>query len=226
MSDQRERGAVYVVEDDDAVRRSLALLLRSEGHQVESFTSAEVFLDALEHLRPGCVISDIRMPGMDGLQLQDELARRRTNLPVIIVTGHGDVPMAVRAMKAGAVEFVEKPYEEQRILDAVDKALSYAESEWGRLQERSAAQARLDLLSPREREVLHGLVEGRPNKVIAHDIGISPRTVEIHRANMMAKLGARSLSEAIQMALNATSGARPALVSTVPAKPDGVAGQS
>jgi len=199
-------GCVYVVEDDDAVRRSLALLLRAEGHDVESFTSAEVFLEALERLRPGCIISDIRMPGMDGLQLQDELARRRIRLPMIVVTGHGDVPMAVRAMKAGAVEFVEKPYEEQRILDAVTRALSRAASEWHEQQEKAAAQARLDQLSPRELDVLRGLLDGRANKIIAHDLGISPRTVEIHRANMMTKLGVRSLAEAIQLALSVELG--------------------
>jgi two-component system response regulator FixJ len=168
---------VHIVDDDDAVRRSLAMLLASFGHASATYSSAETFLAVLDGLDAGCVIVDIRMPGMNGLALQQELARRDSHLPVVIVTGHGDVALAVHAMKAGAVDFIEKPYSEQELMRAVDTALV------------------------KLRDVLRLLVEGRPNKVIAHQLGISPRTVEIHRANVMDKLECRSLAEAVRIAL-------------------------
>jgi two-component system response regulator FixJ len=155
----------------------------------------------LDGLDAGCVIVDIRMPGMNGLALQQELARRDSHLPVVIVTGHGDVALAVHAMKAGAVDFIEKPYSEQELMRAVDTALVKLQDAREHEAAASSAMARLALLTPRERDVLRLLVEGRPNKVIAHQLGISPRTVEIHRANVMDKLECRSLAEAVRIAL-------------------------
>jgi two-component system response regulator FixJ len=192
---------VHIVDDDDAVRRSLALLLASYGHVPATYDSGETFLSALDGLRPGCVIVDIRMPGMDGLALQQELKRRDSGLPVVIVTGHGDVPLAVQAMKAGAVDFIEKPYSERDLMRAVNAALVRLQDARQHDAASSSAAARLALLTPRERDVLRLLVDGRPNKVIAHDLGISPRTVEIHRANVMDKLECRSLAEAVRIAL-------------------------
>jgi two-component system response regulator FixJ len=192
---------VHIVDDDDAVRRSLAMLLASFGHASATYSSAETFLAVLDGLDAGCVIVDIRMPGMNGLALQQELARRDSHLPVVIVTGHGDVALAVHAMKAGAVDFIEKPYSEQELMRAVDTALVKLQDAREHEAAASSAMARLALLTPRERDVLRLLVEGRPNKVIAHQLGISPRTVEIHRANVMDKLECRSLAEAVRIAL-------------------------
>lgn len=194
---------VHVVDDDTAVRRSLAMLLRSTGHQVETYGSAEALLQAAEaaELAQGCIVLDVRMPGMDGLLLMEELSRRGIRLPVVIVTGHGDIPLAVRAMRAGALDFVEKPYSEERILEAVGGALSSSrEADRQRLLSVQA-QAKVAALSPREREVLAALVEGKANKVIGFELGISPRTVEVHRANLMEKLGVRSLPEAVRIGL-------------------------
>jgi two-component system response regulator FixJ len=192
---------VHIVDDDDAVRSSLAMLLGSFGHASTMYRSAETFLADLDGLDAGCVIVDIQMPGMSGLALQQELARRDSHLPVVIVTGHGDVPLAVHAMKAGAVDFIEKPYSEQEVMRAVATALERLKG--ARAQEAAArsAAARLSLLSPREHDVLRRLLEGRPNKVIAHQLGISPRTVEIHRARIMDKLECRSLAEVVRIAL-------------------------
>ncbi len=194
---------VHVIDDDDAVRRSLALLLSSHGVLAEMHASAEALLERLDTLRPGCLIVDIRMPGMDGLALQAELTRRQCALPVVIVTGHADVGLAVRAMKAGAVDFIEKPYSEEDVLRAVNHALERLANTQQSTASAEAAQARIVNLTPRERDVLGRLVEGRPNKVIAHELGISPRTVEIHRANMMEKLACRSLAEAVRIAITA-----------------------
>jgi two-component system response regulator FixJ len=193
---------VHVVDDDEAVRRSLALLLGSFGLDAETYESAEAVLSHLDQLRPGCLVVDIRMPGMDGLELQAELTRRQCSLPVVVVTGHADVGLAVRAMKAGAVDFIEKPYSEDDLLHAVRSALQQIVDERQSTATAEAAQARIALLTPRERDVLGRLVEGRPNKVIAHELGISPRTVEIHRANLMEKLGCRSLAEAVRIAIS------------------------
>ena len=194
---------VHVVEDDEAVRRSVALLLASFGYESETYSSAEAFLEALEGLRPGCAVVDIRMPGMDGLALQEELQRRGATIPVIVVTGHGDVSLAVRAMKAGAVDFIEKPYTHADLSRAVSAAIARFEGDRQQHEATLAAEGRVTALTPRERDVLRLLVNGRPNKVIAHELGISPRTVEIHRANVMEKLGCRSLAEAVRLALSA-----------------------
>lgn len=195
---------VHVVDDDTAVRRSLAMLLRSAGHQVETYASAEALLQAAEAaggLAQGCIVLDVRMPGMDGLSLMEVLSRRDIRLPVVMVTGHGDVPLAVRAMRAGALDFVEKPYSEERILEAVGAALSSSREADRQRQLTVQAQAKVAALSPREREVLAALVEGKANKVIGYELGISPRTVEVHRANLMEKLGVRSLPEAVRIGL-------------------------
>lgn len=200
MPDDRH---VYIVDDDDGVRDSLSVLLEAIGHRVRTFGLAREFLDAAPTLPSGCLIADIRMPEMDGLELQSQLNERSLCFPMIVITGHGDVPLAVRAMKAGALDFIEKPFATPTILASVEAALSRLAS--GDHQDPAvlAAQAKLGLLSAREREVLEGLLAGLPNKTIAYDLAISPRTVEIHRARVMDKMGARSLSELIRLALAA-----------------------
>jgi two-component system, LuxR family, response regulator FixJ len=194
---------IYVVDDDDAVRDSLSALLVAIGHSVRTFGLAKEFLDAAPKLPVGCLIADIRMPEMDGLELQRALAERSLTFPTIMITGHGDVPLAVWAMKAGALDFIEKPFAAPAILASVEAALRRIEAAEPHDRVGTAASGKLDLLSPREREVLEGLLSGLPNKTIAYDLGISPRTVEIHRARVMDKMGARSLSELIRLALAA-----------------------
>jgi two-component system response regulator FixJ len=194
---------IYVVDDDEAVRDSLSLLLETAGFTVKVFAAATEFLDVVDALAPGCLIADVRMPEMDGLELQARLVERQAKLPMIVITGHGDVPMAVRAMRAGAVDFVEKPFAEETILASVRQALTRLAPAPPRDELAELAAARLEHLSPREREVLEGLVTGLPNKSIAYDLSISPRTVEIHRARVMDKMQARSLSELIRLALAA-----------------------
>jgi two-component system, LuxR family, response regulator FixJ len=194
---------VYIVDDDDAVRDSLSVLLEACGHRVQSFELAQAFLDAAAALPLGCLIADIRMPEMDGLELQRHLNERSLHFPMIVITGHGDVTLAVRAMKAGALDFIEKPFATPTILASVEAALARLEAADQSDPAALAAQAKLELLSPREREVLDGLFAGLPNKTIAYDLAISPRTVEIHRARVMDKMGARSLSALIRLALAA-----------------------
>ena len=204
---------VHVVDNDDAMRRSLALLLRAAGYAAEAHASAEALLAALDRpdapaataAQPACAVVDVLMPGgMDGVALQSELARRGAGLPVVVVTGHADVPLAVRAMRAGAVDFVEKPYPKERILAAVAEAHEAAvAAKRDRGAMTTAAVARVAVLTPRERTVLRALVSGQPNKVIAHELGISPRTVEAHRAAVMEKLDVRSLAEAVRLAMAA-----------------------
>lgn len=198
---------VYVVDDDDAVRDSLSLLLEARGHRVRGFGLAQEFLDVAAELPEGCLIVDIRMPEMDGLELQQRLNDQSLGFPLIIITGHGDVPLAVRAMKAGALDFIEKPFSSQAILDSVEVALSRVAASEEPNPAAQAATAKLEVLSSRELEVLQGLLAGLPNKSIAYDLAISPRTVEVHRARVMDKMGARSLSELIRIALAA--GMRP-----------------
>jgi two-component system, LuxR family, response regulator FixJ len=192
---------IYVVDDDEAVRDSLSMLLEARGYTSRGFASALEFLAAAPTLRPGCVIADIRMPGLDGLELQQRLIERRLAFPLIVITGHGDVPLAVRALKAGAVDFIEKPFAAETILDSVATALAGLAASPDQDPLAAAARARLARLTPREHEVLQGLLAGLPNKSIAYDLAISPRTVEIHRARIMDKMDARSLSELVRMSL-------------------------
>src|SRR4051794_5048530 len=194
---------VYVVDDDEAVRESLWALLEAKGYTVRSFALAREFLAAAPTLRPGVLIADIRMPEMNGLELQQELTVRSFQFPLIVITGHGDVPLAVRAMKAGAIDFIEKPFATEAIIASIDAAMARLSESATRDAVSATAAERLSLLSPREREVLQGLLAGLPNKSIAYDLAISPRTVEIHRARVMEKMGARSLSELIRMSLAA-----------------------
>jgi two-component system, LuxR family, response regulator FixJ len=194
---------VYIVDDDEAVRDSLSLLLESKGYAIKSFVSAPEFLAAAPSLPVGCLIVDVRMPEMDGLELQQHLTDRSLDFPLIVITGHGDVPLAVRAMKAGAVDFIEKPFASETILSSLEAALSRLATPSEEDPAKAAATAKLALLSSRELQVLQGLLGGLPNKSIAYDLGISPRTVEIHRARLMDKTGARSLSELIRLALAA-----------------------
>lgn len=194
---------IFVVDDDADVRDSMRVLLESAGYPVKDYPSAKAFLaDGVS--AGGCLIADIRMPEMDGLQLQEEIARRNIALPVIIVTGHGDVPLAVRAMKAGAVDFIEKPFDRERMLESIGRALEIGRTTRNRAAEMKAANEVLMLLTPRERHVLDKLVAGRSNKVAAHELGISPRTIEIHRARIMDKMEARNLSDLVRIALAAT----------------------
>ena len=194
---------VYIVDDDEAVRDSLSVLLESKGYAVKSFVSGPEFLAVAPSLPVGCLIVDIRMPEMDGLELQQRLIERSLGFPMIVITGHGDVPLAVRAMKAGAIDFIEKPFASEAILDSLSATFARLATPTGQDPAARAAASRLNLLSPREREVLEGLLAGLPNKSIAYDLGISPRTVEIHRARVKDKMGARSLSELIRLALAA-----------------------
>jgi two-component system response regulator FixJ len=192
---------VFIVDDDEAVRDSLKILLETEGYRAMTFESAVAFLDGYRDGMRGCLLADVRMPDMTGLELQEVVIERRLGLPVIIVTGHGDVPMAVRAMKAGAVDFIEKPFNDTTILDSVRRAMNA--SALAGEGPSAEAQQRLDSLTPRERQVLECLVRGRPNKIIAFELDISPRTVEIHRARVMEKMQAESLSHLVRLALAA-----------------------
>jgi two-component system response regulator FixJ len=196
---------VYVIDDDDAARDSLAMLVESAGHVVESFPSAISFLGRAGTLPPGCALVDIRMPEMGGLELQAALKENGVEIPIVFVTGHADVPVAVRAMRAGAIDFVEKPFEAEVILGAVERALAQAAERRERSNAAAVARSRVSQLTDREREVFEQLVEGHPNKVIAANLNISPRTVEIHRARVMDKTGARSLSDLVRMALAASA---------------------
>jgi two-component system response regulator FixJ len=194
---------VHVVDDDPAVRRSLERLLDAAGFHVVSYQSPAAFLNAASGLSAGCVLLDIRMPGVDGLEVQARLNRLRVNLPVIVMTGHGDVPSAVRAMKAGAVDFLEKPFDDETLLNAIGGAFAKASRLIGGDREAVRAAQRIATLSPREREVLDALLAGRPNKVIAFDLNISVRTVEVHRARMMERLGTKQFADAIRLAVMA-----------------------
>jgi two-component system response regulator FixJ len=196
---------VHVIDDDEAMRTSLAFLLDTSGMTARTYDSAVAFLDRFDGSQPGVIISDVRMPEMNGLELVRRLKARDVALPIIMITGHGDVPLAVEAMKAGVVDFLEKPFEEEALLSAIRTALADSSRADQDHAERERLKAALDSLSPRENEVLNGVVEGKLNKVIAHELGISPRTVEVYRANVMSKTGARGLSELMRMVLLARS---------------------
>jgi two-component system, LuxR family, response regulator FixJ len=198
-------GRVYVIDDDAAMRDSLDFLLSSAGFNVRLFDSAQIFLNALPDIAVGCVVTDIRMPGMDGMELLRQLnsISNSRRLPVIVMTGHGDIPLAVEAMKLGALDFLEKPFEDERLIGMIEAALS--ESESGARGEAITADmaARVTSLTQRERQVMQGLVTGQSNKVIAREYDISPRTVEVYRANVMTKMQAGSLSELVRFAIRA-----------------------
>jgi len=202
MNDSEQR-VVHLVDDDAAIRRSIGFMLKTSGHRVESYESGTDLLKASSHLDQGCILLDIRMPGMDGLEVQQALQEKGVTLPVIIMTGHGDVTLAVKAMKAGAVDFIEKPFGKEALLGSLDEGYRRLYRKEATADRARDAAIRLQALTPRERDVLDGLGQGLPNKTIAYDLGISPRTVEIHRANLMTKLGVRSLSEALRIAFAA-----------------------
>ncbi len=193
-------GVVHLIEDDEGVRQALAFLLTASGFAVRVYESAVAFLDALPSVQPGCIVTDVRMPGIDGLELQRQLNDRQIGLPIIVMTGHGDVPLAVEAMKAGAVDFLEKPFNDEILLSAIRTAVNRHSRDARRQDEVATIAGKLASLSAREIAVLDGLVAGRPNKAIAFDLKISVRTVEVHRAHLMAKMGAASLSELLRMA--------------------------
>jgi len=194
---------VYVVDDDTAVRDSLRLLLKSVGLSCETFESATEFLDNLDGNARACLVADIRMPGMSGLELQAELNKRQVHLPLIFITGHGDVPMAVDAMKAGALDFLQKPFRDQDLLDRINQALT-EDQQWREAdEERGVIEERIATLTPREKQVMECVVRGDANKVIAFDLDVSQRTVEIHRARVMEKMGVRTLAELVRMASKA-----------------------
>jgi two-component system response regulator FixJ len=192
---------VHVVDDDEAMRQSLAFLLRTVGIQAQTYESAAEFLKEVSRLKAGCVVTDVRMPGMSGIELLHRVRELKISMPVIVITGHGDVPLAVEAMKGGAVDFIEKPFDDDVFLKAVRTALHAQASDHERQQLKTTIGNRLASLSKRERDVLQGLVAGQPNKTIGYNLGISPRTVEIYRANLMTKMEAGSLSDLIRMAL-------------------------
>jgi two-component system response regulator FixJ len=197
---------VHVIDDDLAVRQSLAFLLASGGVAVRLHESATAFLENVGDAS-GCIVTDVRMPGIDGIELLRRLTARGLKLPVIVMTGHADVPLAVEAMRQGAIDFIEKPFDDELLLKAIREALARHEHEAERTAEAREVEGRVASLSERERDVLAGLVVGKANKVIAHDLGISARTVEIYRANLMKKMQARSLSELVRMALTCGKGA-------------------
>ncbi|HXQ64596.1 MAG TPA: response regulator FixJ [Steroidobacteraceae bacterium] len=194
---------VFVVDDDDAVRTSLRLLLKSVGLPVETFGSAQEFLDAFDAERAGCLVLDIRMPGMSGLELQQRLNEIHAIIPIVFITGHGDVPMAVEAMQHGAVDFIQKPFRDQDLIDRINQALEKDRDNRAGLKERDAIRRRMQQLTPREREVLNLVTQGKANKVIAGDLNVSQRTVEIHRARVMEKMGASSLAYLVRMVIEA-----------------------
>jgi len=197
---------VFVVDDDEAMRSSLKWLIESVGMQVHTYESAQAFLDAYYPGRAGCLLLDVRMPGMSGLELQAYLVRREIRLPVIIITGHGDVSMAVKAMKAGAVDFIEKPFDDEALLGSIRNALQYDEKQRALRAQRADIAARLAELTPREHEVMNMVTDGKSNKEIAAALGVSAKTVEVHRARVMDKMRADSLAELVRLVLIARGG--------------------
>jgi two-component system response regulator FixJ len=197
------KGNVYVIDDDQAMRESLDFLLSSADYDVRLFESALAFLDARPGIEFGCILSDVRMPGIDGMDLLKRLKDEQSRLPILIMTGHGDVPLAVEAMKLGAIDFIEKPFEDDRLIGMIEAALRQAEH--GAKSEALVQDIalRIGSLSPRERQVMDGLVAGLSNKVIAREFDISPRTIEVYRANVMTKMQANSLSELVRLAMRA-----------------------
>jgi two-component system response regulator FixJ len=197
---------VFVVDDDDAVRDSLRLLLKSAGIACAVFASGQEFLAAHDAAQPGCLLLDVRMPGLSGLELQQELSLRGAPIPIIFITGHGDIPMAVEAMQHGAFDFLQKPFRDQELLDRVQRALARDAENRVRLRHTDRIRERLATLSPREREVLDLVTQGKANQMVAGDLGVSQRTVEIHRAHVMQKMEAGSLAELVRMMMAVAPG--------------------
>jgi len=196
---------IYIVDDDEGVRNSLRFLLKSVGHVCQTLASAQEFLETYQPKQPGCLILDVRMPGMSGLELQQQLNLRGAIIPVIFITGHGDVPMAVEAMQHGASDFLQKPFRDQDLLDRIQRALERDTRNRAALTEHERIRASFDSLTPREREVLGLMTRGKSNKVMAAELGVSQRTVEIHRARVMDKTGAASLAQLVRMAIDLES---------------------
>jgi len=192
---------IHLIDDDGEVRAAIAFLLTSHGFAVRVYASAAVFLESIASAQPGCIVSDIRMPEISGLELLHRIKQLNLNLPIILITGHGDVPLAVDVMKAGAVDFLEKPFADEALIAAIGNAIDQFEAGVRRDEETAAIRERFNTLSAREREILGQLVAGLPNKVIAYELSISARTVEVHRASVMTKMRARSLSQLVRMAL-------------------------
>jgi two-component system, LuxR family, response regulator FixJ len=197
---------IHLVDDEEAIRRSAGFMLRTSGFAVEAYPSGVAFLKVVRSVEPGCILLDVRMPEMDGLEVQATLAELGVTMPVIVLTGHGDVSIAVRAMKAGAVDFLEKPFEKAGLLAAIEQAFVRLDDADAHSARAGEARVRIAALTGREQDVLQGLAHGYPNKTIAFDLGISPRTVEVHRANLMSKLGVNSLSDALRIAFAAGLG--------------------
>ena len=197
---------VHVVDDDEAIRQSISFLLRKAGYTVETYPAGAIFLKAVTRKSQGCVLLDVRMPDIDGLEVQARLSQQGIAMPVVMLTGHGDVTLAVRAIKAGAIEFLEKPFERLMLIDAIEAALRHAARTGREHLAANDAVVRIAALTARERDVLDGMVLGRPNKLIAFELGIATRTVEVHRASLMEKLSARSLSDVLRIAFAAGLG--------------------
>jgi len=199
----RERAPiVYIVDDDDAVRSSLRLLVKSVGLSTTALPTAQEFLKSYDSNQPGCLVLDVRMPGMSGLELQQQLNLRGAVIPVIFITGHGDIPMAVEAMQQGAFDFLQKPFRDQDLIERIQRALTRDKASRAELSERSRGRVRLASLTPREREVLGLVTSGKPNKIMAAELGVSQRTVEIHRARVMEKMQASSLAQLVRMMMD------------------------
>ncbi|AIT82446.1 response regulator transcription factor [Novosphingobium pentaromativorans] len=201
-----DRRMIHIVDDEEAIRRSAGFMLKTSGYTVATYPSGVAFLREVRHVEHGCILLDVRMPDMDGLEVQKMLIERGVAMPVIILTGHGDISIAVRAMKAGAVEFIEKPFEKATLIEAITAGFERLDGLSKRSERAAEATVLIAGLTSREQDVLKGLADGLPNKTIAFDLGISPRTVEVHRANLMAKLNVKSLSDALRIAFAANLG--------------------
>jgi FixJ family two-component response regulator len=223
---EMDDGTVYLVEDDEQVRAAFGSLIRSAGHRVETFDSPAAFLSRHRHSNDGCLVLDVRLPGMSGLELQHALRSAGNDIPIIFITGHGDIPMTVQAMKGGAVEFLAKPVQEQQLLQAIDQALQWSRSRQRHAREIRVLRSRCASLTGREREVLAGIVNGKRNKQIAADLGVSEITVKIHRRHIMSKMSASSLADLVLMvARMSAAGLQPCHMEECQSSHKGIAGR-